>query len=68
MTVLSHALIFQEYIIPYYTTLHNEYIREYDSPVSKIALFMLQENNQIPLYIRWILAFFAPNLVYDTEE
>ena len=68
MTVLSHALIFQEYIIPYYTTLHNEYIREYDSPVSKIALYMLQGHNQIPLYIRRILTFHAPNLVYDTGE
>ena len=44
------------------------YILEYDSPVSKIALFMLQGNNRISLYIRRILAFYAPNLVYDTGE
>ena len=64
MTVLSHALIFQEYIIPYHTTLHNEYIREYDSPVSKTALYMLQGNNRISLYIRRILACYAQNLIF----
>ena len=48
--------------------MHNVYILEYDSPVSKIALYMLQGYNQIPLYIRMILAFYAPNLVCDTGE
>ena len=48
--------------------MHNVYILEYDSPVSKIALYMLQGNNQISLYIRRILAFYAPNLLYDTGE
>ena len=38
------------------------YILLYDSPVSKIALYMLQGYNRIPLYIRRILAFYAPNL------
>ena len=38
--------------------LHNVYMRDYDSPVSKIALYMLQGDNQISLYIRRILAFF----------
>ena len=48
--------------------MHNVYILEYDSPVSEIALYMLQGNNQISLYIRRILAFYAPNLLYDTGE
>ena len=48
--------------------LHNVYMRDYDSPVSKIALYMLQGNNRISLYIRRILAFYAPNLVVATGE
>ena len=38
--------------------LHNVYMRDYDSPVYKIALYMLQGNNRISLYIRRIWAFF----------
>ena len=34
--------------------MHNVYILEYDSPVTKIALYMLQGNNRISLYIRRI--------------
>ena len=48
--------------------MHNVYILEYDSPVTKIALYMLQGNNRISLYIRRILAFYAPNLVVATGE
>ena len=49
-------------------SVYHVYMRDYDSPVSKIALYMLQENNCISLYIRRILAFCAANLVYATGE
>ena len=49
-----------------YIALHNVYMRDYDSPVYKIALYMLQGNNRISLYIRRILAFYARNLVVAT--
>ena len=42
----------------YTAPVHNVYILDHDSPVSKIALYMLQGNNRISLYIRRILAFF----------
>ena len=51
-----------------YIALHNVYMRDYDSPVYKIALYMLQGNNRISLYIRRIWAFYAPNLVVATGE
>ena len=40
----------------------------HDSPVSKIALYMLQGYNRITLYIRRIWAFYAPNIVVATGE
>ena len=49
-------------------TMHNVYILEYDSPVSKIALYMLQGNNQISLYIRRILAIPLVKSVVATGE
>ena len=38
--------------------LHNVYMRDCDSPVYKIALYMLQGNNRISMYICRILALF----------
>ena len=34
-----------------FAPVHNVYILEYDSPVSKIALYMLHGNNRISLYV-----------------
>ena len=48
--------------------MYHVYMRDYDSPVSKIALYMLQGNNRISLYIRRILAFYASDLVVATGE
>ena len=48
--------------------LHNVYMRDYDSPVSKIALYMLQGNNRISLYIRRILAIPLVKSVVATGE
>ena len=48
--------------------MHNVYILEYDSPVSKIALYMLQGNNRISLYIRRILAIPLVKSVVATGE
>ena len=38
--------------------MHNVYMRDYDSPVYKIALYLLQGNNRISMYICRILALF----------
>ena len=48
--------------------MHNVYMRDYDSPVYKIALYMLQGNNRISMYICRILALFPWNLVVATGE
>ena len=48
--------------------LHNVYMRDYDSPVSKTALYMLQGNNRISLYIRRILAIPLVKSVVATGE
>ena len=49
-------------------TLHNVYMRDYDSPVYKIALYLLQGNNRISMYIRRILAIPLVKSVVDTGE
>ena len=49
-------------------SVHNVYMRDYDSPVSKIALYMLQGNNRISLYIRRILAIPLVKSVVATGE
>ena len=51
-----------------YIALHNVYMRDYDSPVYKIALYMLKGNNRISLYIRRILAIPLVKSVVDTGE
>ena len=51
-----------------FSPLHNVYMRDYDSPVSKIALYMLQGNNRISLYIRRILAIPLVKSVVATGE
>ena len=48
--------------------LHNVYMRDYDSPVYKIALCLLQGNNRISMYIRRILAIPLVKSVVDTGE
>ena len=48
--------------------MHNVYMRDYDSPVYKIALYMLQGNNRISLYIRRIPLDSPGNLVVATGE
>ena len=44
------------------------YMRDYDSPVYKIALYLLQGNNQISMYIRRILAIPLVKSVVATGE
>ena len=51
-----------------FSPLHNVYMRDYDSPVYKIALYLLQGNNRISMYICRILALFPWNLVVATGE
>ena len=48
--------------------LHNVYMRDYDSPVYKIALYLLQGNNRISMYIRRILAIPLVKSVVATGE
>ena len=48
--------------------LHNVYMIDYDSPVYKIALYLLQGNNRISMYIRRILAIPLVKSVVDTGE
>ena len=48
--------------------MHNVYMRDYDSPVYKIALYMLQGNNRISMYIRRILAIPLVKSVVATGE
>ena len=48
--------------------MHNVYMRDYTSPVYKIALYMLQGNNRISMYICRILALFPWNLVVATGK
>ena len=49
--------------------MHNVLFVQCDSPVSKIAMYMLQGYNQILLYIRRILALYAaPQILRDTKE
>ena len=52
----------------FFPTMHNVYIRDYDSPVYKIALYLLQGNNRISMYIRRILAIPLVKSVVDTGE
>ena len=48
--------------------LHNVYMIDYDSPVYKIALYLLQGNNRISMYIRRILAIPLVKSVVATGE
>ena len=50
------------------TPIHNVYMVDYDSPVYKIALYMLQGNNRISMYIRRILAIPLVKSVVATGE
>ena len=43
-------------------------MRDYDSPVYKIALYLLQGNNRISMYIRRILAIPLVKSVVATGE
>ena len=47
-------------------TLHNVYFVQYDVPVSFLAQVLDTGTYFFSLYILRILAFYAPNLVYDT--
>ena len=49
-------------------TLHNVYFVQYDVPVSFLAQVLDTGTYFFSLYILRILAFYAPNLVYDTGE
>ena len=47
---------------------HNVYFVQYDVPVSFLAQVLDTGTYFFSLYILRILAFYAPNLVYDTGE
>ena len=49
-----------------YVTVHNVYFVQYDVPVSFLAQVLDTGTYFFSLYILRILAFYAPNLVYDT--
>ncbi len=49
-------------------TMHNVYFVQYDVPVSFLAQVLDTGTYFFSLYILRILAFYAPNLVYDTGE
>ena len=51
-----------------FKAVHNVYMIDYDSPVYKIALYLLQGNNRISMYIRRILAIPLVKSVVDTGE
>ena len=50
------------------SAVHNVYMIDYDSPVYKIALYLLQGNNRISMYIRRILAIPLVKSVVATGE
>ena len=51
-----------------HSALHNVYFVQYDVPVSFLAQVLDTGTYFFSLYILRILAFYAPNLVYDTGE